>query len=567
MVERANNEIITFKALSKMRYIKFIPLILLLSLMSCGDMFDNMKEYTGEVVYPARLDTIIGKIGFERVEIDLLKAGRIPSKNINLGKANRVLITYDDKEIIIDSLVSWVSIRDLKQSKLYRFNFYTLDEFDNKSVPQQIALIPYTTADVANLAVPNPRIMASPTSAVIDWPNGLNSVLFNYVSLNYKYTDKNGVKKEGKRGSDSRFVIGNLESGKQIQVDVEYNVVPKVNGVAILDTVKLSLPFTFNTLSSSSKFEPSESSILTQNGLSTFTSDAASKFTKLTYPVHANSLQDLFYFPNLKELDLTGGETFKLLSTDYNRNGATSTIGGGPWLPFVRKAGNISASNSQTLKDLLESGSLTKVRYVPQSMGLDEMLAPYVKTGIVSLVTLPTEALIPPNFTLNGVIQDNAWKMDLVIPAVDAPAGVGLQNVVKVTLKAKNASFVLSLPKEYQFNLSEYKNLKFKVYSPSAASLSGTYAPYKRLWLRFMNNLWAFGSESTFGQEYWSPGTDKYTLADSELNKWTDVTVSLSDGVDKHNRVIVLNIGGEPSLTFAPSTDMVYYFSNFRFSK
>lgn len=567
MVERANNEIITFKALSKMRYIKFIPLILLLSLMSCGDMFDNMKEYTGEVVYPARLDTIIGKIGFERVEIDLLKAGRIPSKNINLGKANRVLITYDDKEIIIDSLVSWVSIRDLKQSKLYRFNFYTLDEFDNKSVPQQIALIPYTAADVANLAVPNPRIMASPTSAVIDWPNGLNSVLFNYVSLNYKYTDKNGVKKEGKRGSDSRFVIGNLESGKQIQVDVEYNVVPKVNGVAILDTVKLSLPFTFNTLSSSSKFEPSESSILTQNGLSTFTSDAASKFTKLTYPVHANSLQDLFYFPNLKELDLTGGEIFKLLSTDYNRNGATSTIGGGPWLPFVRKAGNISASNSQTLKDLLESGSLTKVRYVPQSMGLDEMLAPYVKTGIVSLVTLPTEALIPPNFTLNGVIQDNAWKMDLVIPAVDAPAGVGLQNVVKVTLKAKNASFVLSLPKEYQFNLSEYKNLKFKVYSPSAASLSGTYAPYKRLWLRFMNNLWAFGSESTFGQEYWSPGTDKYTLADSELNKWTDVTVSLSDGVDKHNRVIVLNIGGEPSLTFAPSTDMVYYFSNFRFSK
>ena len=550
-----------------MRYIKFITIIFALALVSCGDMYDNMKEYTGEIIYPARLDTIVGRIGFERVEIDLLKAGRIPSKNINLGKANRVLISYDDQEVIIDSLVSWVSIRDLKLSKLYRFNIYTLDEFNNRSVPQQIALIPYTSADVASLSVTPPRILASPTSAVIDWPNGLNSVLFNYVSLTYKYTDKNGAKKEGKRGSDSRFVIGNLEPGKQIQVDVEYSVVPKVNGVAILDTVKLSIPFTFNTLSSATRFEPAESNILTKNGLTTFTSDAASKFTKLTYPIHANSLQDLFYFPNLKELDLTGGDLFTLLSADYNRNGATSTIGGGKWLPFVRKAGNISESNAQTLKDLLESGTLTKVTYIPQSMGLDAMLAPYVKTGVVSLVALPTETLIPFNYTLDGVIQDNAWKMDLKIPAVDAPAGVGLQNVIKMTLKSKNASFVFSLPKEYQFNLGEYKYLKFKVYSPVAANVSGTYVPYRRLWLRFMNYLWAFNNESSYGQEYWSPGTDKHTLADSELQKWTDVTVNLEEGANKHNRVIVLNIGGEPSLTFAPTTDMVYYFSSFRFSK
>src|SRR5690606_26735624 len=110
-------------------------------LASCDGMYDSLEEYSGEIVYPAKYDTIIGHIGFERVEIDLMKAGRVPSADIKLGKAKKTVIEYDDQVITIDSLVSWVNITDLDQPKLYRFRVYTLDEYENPSVAQEIALI------------------------------------------------------------------------------------------------------------------------------------------------------------------------------------------------------------------------------------------------------------------------------------------------------------------------------------------------------------------------------------------------------------------------------------------
>ena len=106
------------------------------------------------------------------------------------------------------------------------------------------------------------------------------------------------------------------------------------------------------------------------------------------------SLQDIFYFSNLKELDLTGGTLFNLPQLLYDRNGASSTVGGGSYEPYLAKVSAISSSNMQALKDLLELGLLDKVKYVPNSMGLDELLAPYVADGIVELVTTPDEVLI-----------------------------------------------------------------------------------------------------------------------------------------------------------------------------
>src|SRR5690606_31744132 len=134
-------------------------------------------------------------------------------------------------------------------------------------------------------------------------------------------------------------------------------------------------------------------------------------------------------------------------------------------------------------------------------------------------------------------------------------------------LKDRSASFVFALPTEYQFNVQEYKYLKFKVYAPAKSSFAGIYAPYQRLWPRFMNYMWAFTQHSNFGQEYWAPDANNFRISDADLQKWIDVTVDLSQAVGKHNRVIVMNIGGEPSLTFAPTTDIVYYFANFRFTK
>lgn len=548
-----------------MRNIVLLFIVFTTLMWSCEDMYDNQAKYEGEIVYPARYDTIIGHIGFERVEIDLMKAGRIPSSQINLGKATKTKVEFDDQVITIDSLVSYVNITGLTQSKLYRFKIYTVDEYGNESVPQEIALIPFTSTDLATFAVTPPRIMASPSAAVIEWPNGLSSVLMNYYGLSFEYTDKDGNVQTGERGQDPRFFIGNIEAGQQVSINMKYKIVPLINREPILDTVTFEDNLVINMPTGSTEFSPVERDILMANGVTTFTADGVSAIDKLVYPVHANSLQDIFYFPNLKTLDLTGGDLFTLPELKYDRNGVQDVVGGGEYVPFVRKAGNITPADRQALKDLLEAGIIKKVYYRPHTMGLDELLMPYVESGVVELVNGPGSVLVGNQFQLNGNVQDWNWNLDVTYPATDAPDGNGLENVYKVTCRATSSSFVFALPKEYQFNIDEYKYLKFKVYAPGKDILTGTYEPFQRLWPRFMNNMWAFGGNSSFGQEYWE--MDRFYIDDADLQKWTDITLDLSQAQDKHNRVIVVNIGGEPWVDFNPPKDIVYYFANIRFEK
>ncbi len=550
-----------------MRHILLSLIVLAALLSSCEDMYKTQQKYEGEVVYPARFDTIIGHIGFERVELDLLKAGRIPSSQIKLGKAKKTVIEYDNKVLIIDSLVSWVNITGLTTAKLYRFKVYTIDEFENKSVPQGIALIPYTVGDFATLQVASPRVMSSPSAAVIDWPKGISSVLLNYYGLTFEYTDKDGVVKKGVRGSDSRFFISNVAAGQAVTIKMGYKVIPKVSNELILDTLIFKSNIVLNMPTGSTEFSPSERAILIANGATVFTQDGVSAITKLTYPVHANSLQDIFYFPNLKTLDLTGGTLFTLPVLNYDRNSIKDAIGGGAFMPFMGKVSDIPSGNMQALKDLLENKILTKVYYRPNTMGLDALLAPYVLSGVVELVSNPDEILVPGNFMVEGGIQDGNWKTVNTYPATDAPAGTGLENVWKIKLNGRSATFVVSLPVEYRFNIKEYRYLKLKVYAPAKSFLSGNYSAYQRIWTRFMNNMWAFGGESSFGQEYWEYGRDQFPIADANLQTWYDITIDMNNALNKHTRVVVLNIGGEPSLTWPPPADIVFYFSNIRFSK
>ncbi len=552
-----------------MRYkLLIVSAIFAFAFSACSKMYDGIEKYGNEQVYPARYDTIIGYIGFERVEIDLMKAGRINSSEIKLGKAQKTVIEYENKVITIDSLVSWVNITGLTQSKLYRFLVYTIDEFENKSVPQEIALIPYTSTDFEGLAMTAPRIMSSPSAAVIEWPNGLNSPLLDYTGLRYAYTDKEAVERTGVRETDPRFLVANVAPSQQVTVNVTYRVIPKMNNRRIIDTLELTQPLRLEMPTESTPFTPAERAILEANGVTVFTAAGVSAFDKLTFPIHTGSLADIFYFPNIKEVDLTGGTVFEMPKTTYTGNGVTSIVGGGYWLPFAKKVSNISAGNQQALKDLLELGLLDKVRYVPNSMGLDDLLAPYIATGVVELEEMPNDVLIPPSrFFLNGQVQTNDWRMDITYPATDAPNATGLNNIVKTILRSKNASFGFSLPVEYAFNVQEYRYLKFKVYMPAKSALSGTYEPYQRLWPRIMNYIWAFSGQSSFGQEYWAPNADDFRIPDADLQTWKDVTVDLNDALNRHNRVIVINIGGEPNLTFSPAADMVYYFSDFRFTK
>ena len=231
-----------------MKNISLLIIIVISFLWSCEDMYDKQKDFMGEVVYPAKYDTIIGYIGFERVEIELMKAGRILSSEINLGKAKKTVVEYDDQIVTIDSLVSYVSIGGLKQSKLYRFSVYTMDEFDNKSVPQEIALIPFTSEDVQLLQVPDPKIKVkkigeSEFEGDINWAS-FSSVLLDYKALSYKYTDKDGSLIEG-TSQQPMITINNIELDNPLTIFAEYEIIPKINGKPILDSAPMKDTITF----------------------------------------------------------------------------------------------------------------------------------------------------------------------------------------------------------------------------------------------------------------------------------------------------------------------------------
>jgi hypothetical protein len=215
--------------------------------VSCGDVYDNIKEFSmEEIVYPAHFDTIYGRIGYERVEIDLSKAGRIPSSQMNLGKAKKTVIEYDGKSITIDSVCSWLNITGLTQPKLYRFKIFTVDEFGDKSTPREISLTPYTSVDMNALALPSPVIIQSTTIALVEWRNSISGDLFDFLSYTYSYTDKDGNQKSGSfQGDIPSFFIENVNRGEPVTVTMTNRIIPKLSKIPILDTVSWSYPLIF----------------------------------------------------------------------------------------------------------------------------------------------------------------------------------------------------------------------------------------------------------------------------------------------------------------------------------
>jgi hypothetical protein len=485
-----------------------------------------------------------------------------------MGKSKKTIVEYDNKQIVIDSVVSWVNVQNLTLSKLYRFKVYTEDEFGNKSVPQEIALIPYTQTELSTIAVQSPRVLASPTTAVLDWTSNMSSILLDYYQLHYSYTDNTGVDREGERQENPRIFAGNLSPGQQVVIDVDYRVVPKVNGEPILDTVTLNQPVVFNMPLASSLFQPAEPEVLQANGVTSFSAEGVANIRKLVFPVHTNSLQDLFYFSNLEEIDLTGGDLFTMKTISYNRNGIVATLGGGEFVPYVRRVADMPEVNARFLVDLLENGLVNKVKYIPHSLGIDHLLEDYVESGEVELVQTPDEALIPFKFLINGTVQAANWKIELEENPGTYPSGAGLGDVLRAVPGDRASSFAFVLPKEYEFNAEEYKYLRFKVYAPDKASFNGTFAAnFQKLWPRFMNYLWAFSTESSYGQQLWNTVANDYKIPDDKLEQWYDVEVDLANMIGKHNRVIVINIGGEPAGTFTVPKPIVYYFANFRLTK
>ena len=227
-----------------MKYFSFLLGFIFLCI-SCSDMYDNIREFADkEIVYPGHFDQPRGSIGFERVEINLLKAGRIPSSQIKLGKASKTHIQYGDQSLIIDSVCSWVNITGLTEVNIYRFVICSMDDYGNKSIPVEISLVPYTRADFSTLDLLPPSVTESESGAVVEWKSALSSYIFDFCSYTYQYTDKfNQTHTGGGESNKPQIPLENVNKGEAVTLTMNCRIVPRVNNLPILDTLDLKRQF------------------------------------------------------------------------------------------------------------------------------------------------------------------------------------------------------------------------------------------------------------------------------------------------------------------------------------
>ncbi|MDR1865147.1 MAG: DUF4998 domain-containing protein [Bacteroidales bacterium] len=601
-------------------------------------IYDNIKQFSEEEIYPAKFDTISGRIGYERVEIDLRKDGRIPASKIIMGKAKKTVVVYDEDTptpmvIEIDSVCSYVNITGLIEPRLYRFKIYTEDGEGSRSIPQEISLVPYTSydRDVLQQGILDPSASVASSALLMEWPGGLHTIMMEYHGLRYRYADADSVWHEGELNLAPRIYANNLPEGREVSFNMTYRVLPILdNGDKLLDTIPVEKAFVVQMPTAEQPFVPTELAILRANGINSFTLADADAVTKLTYPMNMTTFADLFYFNKVETLDLTGkGLPGTLETLTYGRNNVVSIVGGGAWQEFmmpvdqparIRETTGRAPESLQTLKDAIDGGQITKILYIPKTMGtvFDEFLQPYVTSGVVELLGydndnkeyFPDSVYIEPQFFGSGTVQDaNSWDIilsysgdvlprstDIVRfnPAAETVNGVAVnmnlnqllqsdgKNIYRCVIQDYRPSFFFALPRQWRFDNRRYPYVKFKMMIGCDKSLvtntgGNNRHVYRQPWIRPINYLWAFTSNSDYGQESWDTGKGNYpAITDAEIDNktWHEYTVNMSandggDNSNRRNRVYVVNVGQENGVTWTYDADnqVVFYIADFRLCK
>ncbi|MDR2039258.1 MAG: hypothetical protein LBQ60_15150 [Bacteroidales bacterium] len=622
-------------------FLSGILIMMALIIASCDKdaIYDSIKDFSEkEEIYPAAFDTIYGRVGFERVEIDLRKDGRIPASKIIMGRAQKTIVTYDTdtpdpKEIVIDSVCSYVNVTNLTEPRLYRFLIYTEDQYGYRSTPQEISLVPYTSydRDVLSEGILNPNASIASSAILLEWPTGLHTIMMEYHGLICRYTDADGKSEADTLLNSPRVYASNLPSGQEVTFDMTYRVLPILDdGRELLDTINVERPYVVQMPTPDQPFVPTELNTLRGNGINVFTLEEADKVTELVYPMNMTTFADLFFFNKVHTLDLTGkGLPGTLEVLDYGRNGVTSRVGGGAWQEFmmpVDQPAKINAATGnapeslQTLKDAIESGQITTIRYIEKTMGtaFDTFLEPYVGTVVTKIPNsdpfFPDRVFIEPQFFANGWVQADAWDMNLshsgnFLPrpgytdisrwnlpntgedvvngeTVNLQLGQLIQNdgknIYRCVIKQKNATFIFALPRQWRFDNQRYPYVKFKMFigckkevvTNNAGANQVGWDIFRLPWIRPMNSLWGYPQNSDYTQQSWDAGKQA-KMGDAEIQtSWHEYTIDMraNDGGDnsqRRNRVYAVNIGGEGSATFAYTSakEVVVYIADFRLCK
>jgi len=230
--------------------IKIYLLAIIIIAISCSRMFDNIEKYVeSDIIYTENLDGIIRvQVGFERVEIDLMKAGRIPSSQIKMAKATKTVIECEDftepeHRRVIDSVCSWVNVTGLKQLKNYRLTIYTEDKHGNRSLPLVADVRPYTAENLTTLEMGLPSVVEASSSASLEWKDRLSTITYTVYSYTWCYTDRNGAEHTGGgKGDMPSLFVENVEKTKDIPVSFSFRTIPTLSNfdgtyTPILDTV------------------------------------------------------------------------------------------------------------------------------------------------------------------------------------------------------------------------------------------------------------------------------------------------------------------------------------------
>jgi len=109
------------------------PLLLFL-LASCDRMEDNYAQYLEkEKIYPPKVMNLETYEGLREVSLTWDN----PAGDL----AKKILVDYGDDSLLIETMVDSVHIGDL-EIKGYNVSVYTLDEYNNRSVPESTTIFP-----------------------------------------------------------------------------------------------------------------------------------------------------------------------------------------------------------------------------------------------------------------------------------------------------------------------------------------------------------------------------------------------------------------------------------------
>lgn len=109
------------------------PMFLVL-LSSCDKMEDNYAHYLEkEKIYPPKVMNLVVYEGLREVSLTWDN----PSGDL----AKKILVDYGDDSLLIETMVDSVHIGDL-EIKGYNVSVYTLDDYNNRSVPESTTIFP-----------------------------------------------------------------------------------------------------------------------------------------------------------------------------------------------------------------------------------------------------------------------------------------------------------------------------------------------------------------------------------------------------------------------------------------